>query len=870
MTIKLYNTLIIILVLIIVLPVNIQAQVALKKPLTPADYSLWNTLSPERLSPNGSWVSYRVEYDDGSDSLFVQKYDSKIKYSLQGHGGLFSGNFSFLYGTGAVGMVLLDLNTGHKTRLPFADSGDFTGDSQKLITFEKHNNSSRLLLRTLNNVVLDSLVDIEEFKWNATKTELLYSSRTSGCSIVGILNINEPRKRTIIVDGQNITFENLTWSGDDTSIAFYGKALDAQNYKVYYYNRQNHQLFALDALHPDIPMGWIPSMDYQRTLRISDDGQKVFFKLRNVEKLTYDSSPLVEIWNANDALLYDEAARYPEYLFELAVWHPTANDVTQITKQDMNYAMLLGNQDYSLVGSSKAYEPRYQFDAEMDFYITELKTGHRKLVLKKHLTSGETIVAAPSGEYLFYYNNKNWWSYCIATNTHHCITKAIDVEWDNNERDSGQFSPYGYGGFTNDGQVLFYDYNDVWAFSIDGAYSRRITDGVRKNIRYRIEHKNPLYPPRNFSGYTLQVIDFTKGIWMSSQNLDTGREGYVTYTESQGITMMTNNSIHASYLLQSDNSSAFIYMDQSFDSPPNIVYSNGIDVPRILFQSNSHHFDYNWGKAEYMIMRNKHGSKFNAVLQYPANYDLTKKYPMVVYIYDAASSQGKIYVNPTLKNPVGFNNSNLTTSGYFVLFPDIIYERGKTGKSVVDCLEIAVNTACKMASIDPSKVGLFGHSFGGYEVNFAISHTNIFAAAVSGSGISDVVSSYLCVDPGLKNANSWRFEAQQYRMGGTLFKDKTIYLENSPVLHAAHIETPLLLFTGKADTNVKPEQSFEMYLALRRLKKKAILLSYPQENHILLNPRAQEDLSIRTQAWFNYFLKQDHTAKWITTGVILK
>ncbi|EJG02038.1 peptidase S9 prolyl oligopeptidase [Flavobacterium sp. F52] len=131
-----------------------------------------------------------------------------------------------------------------------------------------------------------------------------------------------------------------------------------------------------------------------------------------------------------------------------------------------------------------------------------------------------------------------------------------------------------------------------------------------------------------------------------------------------------------------------------------------------------------------------------------------------------------------------------------------------------------------------------------------------------GAGISNAISSYLTVNRNSLKADYWRYEYGQSRIGKSLFEDKQSYLDSSPVLNADKIETPLLIWTGGKDEQVKPDQSFSMYLALRRLKKQSSLLVYPDEGHAFVTPEANKDLTQRIQQWFDCFLKGFQT-DWI-------
>jgi dipeptidyl aminopeptidase/acylaminoacyl peptidase len=214
----------------------------------------------------------------------------------------------------------------------------------------------------------------------------------------------------------------------------------------------------------------------------------------------------------------------------------------------------------------------------------------------------------------------------------------------------------------------------------------------------------------------------------------------------------------------------------------------------------------------------------------------------------------------------GFNIANLTAKGYFVLLPDIEYEMGNPGLSAADCTIAATKEVIRRGLVNSDKIGLTGHSFGGYETNFIITQTDLFAAAVSGAGISDLRSHYLSIGWPLGSAEIWRYESQQLRMNKSLFEDKDGYDRNSPVVHADRVNTPLLLWTGEEDRQIHYYQSIAFYLALQRCNKKEIMLVYPSDRHVIYDRSHQKDLTRRIEEWFDYYLKDKSEAKWIVNG----
>ncbi len=158
-----------------------------------------------------------------------------------------------------------------------------------------------------------------------------------------------------------------------------------------------------------------------------------------------------------------------------------------------------------------------------------------------------------------------------------------------------------------------------------------------------------------------------------------------------------------------------------------------------------------------------------------------------------------------------------------------------------------------------------GHSFGGYETSYVINQTNIFAAAIASGAITDLTRRYLTVGINTARPEIWRFASVGWRMGDkTPFSSREDFDRNSPLAFIENLQTPLLMWSGKEDTQVDPFQTTSYYMALRRLNKKNIMLLYPKENHTLLNPINQKDLTIRVLQWFDYYLKDEKTPDWIS------
>ncbi len=165
--------------------------------------------------------------------------------------------------------------------------------------------------------------------------------------------------------------------------------------------------------------------------------------------------------------------------------------------------------------------------------------------------------------------------------------------------------------------------------------------------------------------------------------------------------------------------------------------------------------------------------------------------------------------------------------GYAMLFPDIPLEGKDPMTEMVPPVEAAVDAALATGRVDPERLGLFGHSDGGYSVNSLGTQTDRFAAAVSSTGSSNLASYFFQAQ--FEDGTTGWFETGQGRMGGPPWEYSERYVANSPVFHLDRVTTPLLLLHSADDKAYW--QSVEMYAGLDRLGKEAVLVRYEDAHH---------------------------------------
>ncbi|MGH7555241.1 MAG: alpha/beta hydrolase family protein, partial [Longimicrobiales bacterium] len=207
-------------------------------------------------------------------------------------------------------------------------------------------------------------------------------------------------------------------------------------------------------------------------------------------------------------------------------------------------------------------------------------------------------------------------------------------------------------------------------------------------------------------------------------------------------------------------------------------------------------------------------------------------------------------------------------NGYFVLMPDIVYRGREPGTSALEAVEPAVKAVVDRGLVDSARIGLVGHSWGGYQATYLPTRTRIFAAAVAGAPITNFLSFAGAIHwtPGNPEFDHW--ETGQARMDVPPWEDFEAYLRNSPIHKVQDLKTPMLMMFGDADGTVDWHQGIEFYNFARRAgRNDFVLLVYPGEDHGLRKKENQIDYHRRILQWFGHWLKGEPAPKWITEGV---
>jgi dipeptidyl aminopeptidase/acylaminoacyl peptidase len=236
----------------------------------------------------------------------------------------------------------------------------------------------------------------------------------------------------------------------------------------------------------------------------------------------------------------------------------------------------------------------------------------------------------------------------------------------------------------------------------------------------------------------------------------------------------------------------------------------------------------------------------------PPGFQAGTKYPLVLEIHGgpysmyaetlmhefqllAARGYVVLYTNPR------------GSAGYGDAFAGALYR--SWGKSDFPDLLAAVDWAIAQGYVDEHRLGVLGGSYGGYMTNWVISHTTRFRAAVTGRTVSNLYSSF--------GTDDIMFAHAQRTFGAFPWEDPEIYWELSPISYVDRIETPLLIEHQEQDHRCPPEQSEQLFTALKRRGKTVELVRFPDESHGMSRtgqPRHRVERLRCIMEWFDRYL----------------
>ncbi|MCB0473582.1 MAG: S9 family peptidase, partial [Flavobacteriaceae bacterium] len=824
----------------------------------------WSTLYNDALSPDGLWSSYLLDYENGEDTVFVSNLKTNHLYSIpSGQMGNFSKNSKWFHCKVYPSEdVFLNLTNGkiivihNVVHYAYADTGDFLAMLLKI----KDDSKTKFQVQVidLHGEKAPVFIEASDFSWRpGTNTITVVENEVNDSSIQNI-NMDNTTYKEVLLRSMDGKFSEGIWNLNGTAFSCNEQVNVHGTPKmiIHYWDRlQNH--YILDISKIDTGIDSLQIAD--RQVSISQNGDKILFYVQPAgnKGTGMEDETKVQVWKTEDPWIYPRKKIYdPRNVPWKALWYPKTGKVILLGSKEQPQVVYNIEHPYAITYDKLQYEPEYTSFPYVDIYIKNTLNGSSRRILKHQFVGTGNTTISPGGSYICYFRDSNWWIYDIRNPMHINLTKDIKDSFSVTDViDGGRISPYGIGGWTpDDKEILLYSEFDIWKFSPDGTLSKKITSGKQRGKKYRITWASMGKESVKYDAeFQSKIVNTKEGILLEVIE-NNSCFGY-SYLKKGTIDTIVYQPGLLNQLFWDPEQGVLTYKRQSFDEPPAIITKNlRTGTSRLVVQSNPLLNIKNWGKMEMISYKNENGSPLRAALIYPSHYNPDQKYPMIVDIYEKASNKGYSFQIPSAHPMDGFSPSNYMMDGYFILMPDIEYQKGNPGISAVKCVEAAVKAVLKKNIVNDNRIGLIGHSFGGYEAAFIATQSKLFSAIVAGAPVTDLPSWYFTVGM-FEMPTIWRLESYQWRMWNSYYEKPVDYRRNSAVEYAGDINAPVLIWAGINDSNIDYRQSVELYLAMRRLKKHAVMLLYPMEDHVLLNPSNQLDLNNRIHKWFDCYLK---------------
>ncbi|MFB3853847.1 MAG: prolyl oligopeptidase family serine peptidase [Vicinamibacterales bacterium] len=743
-----------------------------------------------------------------------------------------------------------------------------------------------LKLRQLDTGTDTDIPNVSGFAFDPASRVVAYSvsEATAKGNGVFVRDLKDPATPTPITQAEAASYANLSWTRDGSALAFVaalerevGKPGPASVWTWDPVARKGREAVAPKAA----PSGW--TLPFTNNLAWSRDGKRLFFGFKPGEP---EANTAAKPASKPDAAVdpYDEAALLQKV--ELDIWHwkdPRINSAQKKNwnrEKDRTYRAVLHVESGKVVPLASLDVPEVEVpenprvalatsdvpyaiastwgDSGRDVYIVDLATGAKKKILEK--LEGRASMS-PDGRFVAFFKDSNWHIFDVMAGTSRNVTEGIKVPLTDETHDTPSTPPaHGLGGWVDEGAaILVYDRFDIWQIPAAGGQPLCITngDGRRQALQFRVVSTD-----RDESS----IKSGAPLLLSSYHDLEKTFGFYAATAGKPGIVKRIHEPKRFRVLAKAGKADTLLFTREAYGEFPDLWVSDpAFSKPVKVSTANPQVEQFDFGKAELVSWTSLDGLPLQGVLIKPANYKEGTRYPVITYFYELQSNRlyewNETVVNHRPSFPL------YAGAGYAIFLPDIVFEPGRPGPSILRCLLPGVQKLVDMGIADPKALGLHGHSWGGYGTAYLVTQTKMFAAAVTGAPVANMTSAYSGIRWESGIARQHQYEKGQSRIGGSLWEYPERYIENSPVFFADRVTTPLLIEHGDEDGAVPWYQSIELYLALRRLGKEAIFLQYRGEPHHVQKYPNKLDYAIKMKEFFDHYLKGAPAPDWIKKGV---
>lgn len=786
--------------------------------------SRYHTINNLTYSPDTNFVAMRKIYSTNSDTAVVleaNRTNNQLATILKMPNNMFLKNSSlFSYGNG----IAQHSNLHKKSTVKYENVrfADILFELNQYLIMDK---SGTLKLYGSANELLQSVANSQMF--TTDKKNLLFLNFKEG-TINKVARIDSDKKVILFETQKEITQMLLPPSGKDLILCITDPK--TRKLQLVFIDTQYGKQIILSGIEPQ-------KADFVEVSPVKD-GKAYFITFASRRKPSKEN--FLDIWYGRDNNLGAKQAGSTDYLYYL--WSKDTNRTYQLPNTYPIYSNI-DSERYVL-----AFNPLEEF---------KNLTLHPFLNLKLYDTLRGTfteifhqvtkdIVHSSDGRFIIALNPKDqkWNLYEVEIDRHIII--------DNQSLQNPTFSE----DFKN---ILFESSNDVYIFDIKSQ--TLFPAGISKEQEASILNAerrttNPVF------GFKMNMFSSKRPLLIRTVNKISNSSTYSSFYKAKIKTVIPTTKNRIKDIKYDQDLKNLVTIEENYNMAPKIFSSKAGSKKKIEIFTTKDKTGQTL-KQEIIQYKNSLGIPLKGVLYYPTGYDQSKKYPMVVYIYQIKSTLSNFYSLPA-NEPTGVNRRTLLEHGYFVYEPDIVFDGGGPGLAALDCINSALDALSTYTAINKNKIGLTGHSLGGYETNFIATHSDRFAAFITGAGYSDITSRYFSYDYHEQKPNHTRFETGQYEMNKPFSEDKQLYLKNSPINYVEMVKAPVLIWNGVKDDIVPAEQAMEFFMGLKRNNLPTIALFYQQREHDLgWNTKESMDMNRRSLEWWDYFLKNKTNIPWI-------
>ena len=863
------------------------------KSLTVDDLVTWQRITDREISDNGKWVACKMEPWEGDATVYLYAAQGQETATFSPADKFaFSASSGYLVVTQTPGKSTVDSLKVLKTKedkMPmntlviYSVAGKKeTIDSLKTfkladeadwIAYQRGRKDSTLYVRSLDGSKTFQFPTVTDFQFAKKSGMLYYTSAAEGEA--GIFTLNpEKGSPALIKEGKGV-FKQTTFDEKGERLAFLYCADKDSSYKALSLWLSEHNAPAKEIAtrgNKAFPAEWV--INENGMLQFSKSASRLFFgtspepRQKDTTQLA-ENRPNVQVWSWDEPVQYtvqnynNEKDLKKSYQ---AVYNLGNGSIFQLANEELPNIQLgnEGDAALALLSTSRPYSLSSMWEARTrsDYYTVSLDNGERKQIAQADYGR---FRLSPQGKYAYWYGETDscWYTIALAEGKRYRLTTPESFPaWD--EDNDVPNHPYAHGaaGWTaNDQNLLIYDRYDIWKFDPTAATSpiNLTVNGRKEKLSYRLEQLDK----------EARFIDLGKPQLLKGFNETT--KGYGFYNARLSAPAAPKTLLAGNYMLRSinkaKNTDDVIYTMETFQQYPDIHYSTLAFKKSVqLTHGDKQQEGFIWGTAELVSWISLDGRPLEGVVYKPANFDPNKKYPMMVNFYERNSETLYNYRMPEPhRSTIDYHLYN--SNEYVIFNPDIRYVDGYPGESCYNCLMPGITMMIAKGYIDEKGIGAQGHSWGGYQVAYLATRTNLFSAIESGAPVVNMFSAYGGIRWGSGMARSFQYEHTQSRLGATPWSSPLRYLENSPLFTMDKVQTPILIMHNDADGHVPWYQGIEYFVAMKRLGKPCWLLNYTGEPHWPTRIANRVDFQRRMFQFFNHYLKNQKMPKWMSEGV---